>query len=97
MRLRIPKRAAPLKPLTTISTLAKSELLDLLDKHELVVYIRLLAATGPACSRKIEVRNRDLCEVPRTAIRAVQGLAELGLVKITFPDGPHNRRVIEVL
>lgn len=86
-----------LSPLSTISTLAKSPLLDVLDHHELVAMIRLIAATGAQRSTVVDVRNKELLDVPRTAIRTVQRLEEHGLVAITYPDGANGRRLIEVL
>ncbi len=98
MTKKIPKLSSDgLSPQTTVATLARSTLLDKLDKHELVTFLRLIAAIGEQGQRTVRLRNRELCDVPRTAIRALQRLEASGLIRITYPDGVHVSRTIEVL
>ena len=69
-----PKRLAPT---TTITELAESGFLDSLSGAQLVVYIRLLAATHQKGSKKVQVINTDLYREPRTAVKALRQLEEM--------------------
>lgn len=79
---------------TTVAKLATLSLLDTLTGPQLVVYVRLLAQTKAQRSRKVSVTNADLYHQPRTAVRALRELENIGLVKVEFDGG--LQRTIEV-
>lgn len=89
-----PIASANLTPDTKITALAKHPILDSLSGPQLVVYLRLIAATG-AQGRRVRVINLELYRDARTAVSALHSLEEMGLIKITH-DGGLLRRQIEV-
>ncbi len=91
-----------LKCTDRISDLAKSPLLDDLSGSELVVYLRLLAATGAPTAGRARVlvtsTNADLyARDPRTVVRALRHLEELKLIAIQYDVSQRPGRTIEVL
>lgn len=91
----LPRDHAAITPDTRLATLARHPILDALSGPELVVYLRLVAATASQGDR-VKALNLELHHTARTAIRALQALAEMGLVKLTYDDGGRSGRVIEV-
>lgn len=82
-----------LKPSTTVSELARHELLDALNGTQLVVYLRLIAETARQKSRIVHVHNHQLYRQPRSAIRALQELRDMGLVKLSGDQSVFQRRI----
>lgn len=79
---------------TTVARLAQLAILDTLTGPQLVVYLRLLAETKVQKSRTVTVVNADLYRQPRTAVRALRELEDIGLVTIKFNGS--LQRTIEV-
>lgn len=79
-------------PDTTVAKLAQMSIMDTLTGPQLVVYLRLLAETKTQRSRTIVVTNADLYRQPRTAVRALRELEDIGLVTIKF-DGSLQRTI----
>lgn len=92
----MPKRSPPSneRPTadTTVANLARMAILDTLTGPQLVVYLRLLAETKVQRSRTVSVINADLYRSPRTAVRALRELEDLGIVKLQF-DGSLQRTI----
>ncbi len=91
-------RTFDLRPETTITLLAQHPILDSLTGRQLVVYLRLLAATGAQRKRAVKVTNHELYRDARGAVRTVLELQQLGLVKVRFEhDRKKLGRTIQVL
>lgn len=91
-------RAFDLRPATTIGELAANTALNVLSGPQLVVYLRLVAATGAQHRRTVTIKNLELHREPRTAVRALRELSEMGLIIVTY-EGSMRRfgRQIEVV
>lgn len=87
-----------LRPDTKLIDLAKSELLDTLNKRALVLYIKLVAETAKQ-GRKVRLANEDAGGHPSAVRTALDELVEAQLVKLHYTK--HNGliidRIIEVL
>lgn len=89
--------SAGISPRATIAKLAESPLLDKLNHHELVIYIRLLGAKEAQRSERVSISNRQLYGVPRTARRTLVLLEQRGLIRCheegQHPTGPRSIEV----
>lgn len=90
-------RTLGIGPETTIAALAAHPILEALTGPQLVVYIRLLGQVALQRRRTFEVRNAELYREPRTAMRSLHQLRDLGLVKISFASGNRFGRKVEVV
>ncbi len=89
-------KADRLTPRMNVFALARSKLLDALSGPQLVVLLRLVAATGNQASRRVRLINSELYRDARTAVRALRELEEMGLVKLRYEGGGWLDRTIEV-
>ncbi len=84
---------AKLTPHTTIAQLANNTILDALTGPQLVIYLRLVAATAEQRSRTVHVLNSMLYRDTRTATRALVELEQMRLVKLSYGRSALERAI----
>lgn len=95
MKHQIPIKKYRLKPDSRISDIAYSPLLEALTASEMLVLLRLVAATRVQ-GRVVKIKNSELLASRRTAQRSLARLSALGIVLVQLQEDD-NARTVEVL